>query len=200
VWPDIYLRMLSLNRCFRKFLNQKFRDANVLFIGTTGHTAREMFTHMPATQNFYMAGNMGGALSVGYGASLAGRPVIVCGGDAENLMHLGGMATAAAGPVAAGPLLYVVFDNRSNKSTGGQTSNNSNIDYTGLAASLGFSLLGETITNLGEFATALEKLALAASPSFLHVMCNYDPLTPRPPAELIRDSVQAFLPGGNSRS
>lgn len=183
------------------FLNQKFADDSVLFIGTTGHTAREMFTYMPATQNFYMAGNMGGALSLGYGASLAGRTVIVCGGDAENLMHMGGMATAAAvGPVAGGPLLYLVFDNRSNKSTGGQTSNNGNIDYRGLAASLGFSVLGETITSLGEFALALEKLPLAQSPSFLHVMCNYDPVTPRPPAECIRDSVQAFLPGRNSRS
>jgi len=181
-------------------LNQAFGESNTMFIGTTGHTAREMFTYMPATRNFYMAGNMGGALSVGYGASLSGRRVIVCGGDAEHLMHLGGMATAAAGPAAGGPLLYIVFDNRSNKSTGGQTTNNSQIDYAGLAASLGFSPLGDTVNNLSDFSRELAKVSLENSPSFLHVMCDYDPVTPRPPAEAISDSVLAFLPDRNKRS
>ena len=41
-----------------------------------------------------MAGNMGGALSVGLGAALGGKKVIICGGDAEFVMHLGGMTTA----------------------------------------------------------------------------------------------------------
>jgi len=180
-------------------LNKAFGESDTMFIGTTGHTAREMFTYMPDARNFYMAGNMGGALSVGYGASLSGRQVIVCGGDAEHLMHLGGMATAAAGP-AAGSLLYIVFDNRSNKSTGGQTTNNSQIDYAGLAASLGFSLLGDTVKNLSDFRLVLARLPLQSKPAFLHVMCDYDPVTPRPPAEAICDSVQAFLPDRNKRS
>ncbi|MCK5295242.1 MAG: thiamine pyrophosphate-binding protein, partial [Arcobacteraceae bacterium] len=43
-------------------LNEKFKDTQTLFIGTTGNTAREMYSFMPDTNNFYMAGNMGGAL------------------------------------------------------------------------------------------------------------------------------------------
>jgi sulfopyruvate decarboxylase TPP-binding subunit len=72
-------------------MNQQFKDANTLFIGTTGNTAREMYSFMPDTNNFYMAGNMGGALSLGFGAAKAGKKVIVCGGDAEFVMHMGGV-------------------------------------------------------------------------------------------------------------
>ena len=38
-----------------------------------------------------MAGNMGGALSLGLGTAMAGKKVIVCGGDAEFVMHMGGL-------------------------------------------------------------------------------------------------------------
>ena len=60
-------------------LNQRYKGTDVLFIGTTGNAAREMYSFMPDTNNFYMAGNMGGALSVGFGAAKAGKKVIVCG-------------------------------------------------------------------------------------------------------------------------
>ena len=43
-------------------LNKKFKDTDTLFIGTTGNTAREMYSFMPDTSNFYMAGNMGGGI------------------------------------------------------------------------------------------------------------------------------------------
>ena len=64
-----------------------------IFIGTTGNTAREMFSCMPNTKNFYMAVNMGVALSFGLGAYLAGQNVVVCGGDAEFVMHMGALTT-----------------------------------------------------------------------------------------------------------
>ena len=41
-----------------------------------------MYAFMKNTNNFYMVGNMGGALSIGLGAAKAGKNVIVCGGDA----------------------------------------------------------------------------------------------------------------------
>ena len=43
-------------------LNQRYKGTDVLFIGTTGNAAREMYSFMPDTNNFYMAGNMGGRL------------------------------------------------------------------------------------------------------------------------------------------
>ena len=36
-------------------MNQQFKDTNTLFIGTTGNAAREMYSFMPDTSNFYMA-------------------------------------------------------------------------------------------------------------------------------------------------
>ncbi len=63
-------------------MDEMYKDSDTLFIGTTGNTAREMYSFMPDTNNFYMAGNMGGALSLGLGAAMAGKSVVVCGGDA----------------------------------------------------------------------------------------------------------------------
>ena len=57
-------------------LNQEFSGTDTLFIGTTGNAAREMYSFMPDTNNFYMAGNMGGALSVGFGAAKAGKKLL----------------------------------------------------------------------------------------------------------------------------
>ena len=67
---------------YMDILNTSYKDTSTLLIGTTGNTAREMYSFMPDTNNFYMAGNMGGALSVGLGAAKAGKKVVVCGGDA----------------------------------------------------------------------------------------------------------------------
>lgn len=67
-------------------LNNLFINDDTLFIGTT---AREMYSFMKDTNNFYMAGNMGGALVLEQQ-----KLVIVCGGDAEFVMHMGGLSTA----------------------------------------------------------------------------------------------------------
>ena len=40
---------------FLEILNDKFKDSDTLFIGTTGNTSREMYSFMQDTNNFYMA-------------------------------------------------------------------------------------------------------------------------------------------------
>jgi len=109
-------------------LNKNFKDTDTLFIGTTGNTAREMYSFMKETNNFYMAGNMGGALSLGLGAAKAGKKVIVCGGDAEFVMHMGGLTTAGRYKNEI-DLTYILFDNETNKSTGGQNTYQNHINY-----------------------------------------------------------------------
>lgn len=177
---------------YLSWLNKHYADSNAAIIGTTGNTAREMFTLMPGTRNFYMAGNMGGALSVGLGACLAGRRVVVCGGDAEMMMHLGGMMTAARYQELAGQLLYVVFDNESNKSTGGQNSYQQHVDYGQLAAGCGFSEVSVDINTVEDFGRAVVACEQQGKPAFIHVKCSYDESSPRPPAETIRDSTRIF--------
>ena len=170
---------------FLKALNKKFSDQDVLFIGTTGNTSREMYSFMTNTDNFYQAGNMGGALSVGLGAAKAGKRVIVCGGDAEFVMHMGGLINAGRYSNNIN-LTYIVFDNESNKSTGGQNSYQQHIDYIGIAKSSNI-LNSFGVTDIKSFNDILEKTDKGVN--FIYVKCSYDISTPRPPLDiLIRNS------------
>lgn len=178
---------------YMTFLNKKYSSSACTFIGTTGNTAREMYSFMPDTKNFYMAGNMGGALSVGLGAYLSGNKVIVCGGDAEFVMHLGGLTTAARyHPQDNGQLIYIVFDNESNKSTGGQDTMQEHISYLGIAKESGFNVYNKTIANLVEFEDVLDAIDNDTSVLFLHVKCGYDDETPRPPLDVVKNSINTF--------
>ncbi|ADV46662.1 thiamine pyrophosphate-dependent enzyme [Nitratifractor salsuginis] len=164
---------------FLKTLNKKYKNSNTIFIGTTGNTAREMYTFMPDTKNFYMVGNMGGALSVGVGMAKAGKKVIVLGGDAEFVMHMGGLTTA--GRYKNLDLNYILFDNESNKSTGGQATYQNHINYIGIAKNCGFHVYEKIIYNSSDMINSIRDNGL----NFLHVKCGYDKVTPRPPVEAV---------------
>ena len=165
-------------------MNEMFKDSNTLFIGTTGNTAREMYSFMPNTNNFYMAGNMGGALSLGLGAALAGKKVIVCGGDAEFVMHMGGMTTA--GRYENINLTYLLFDNESNKSTGGQNTYQSHVDYIDIAKSSGLDTVEPLITDLSTFTKTLTEVQKNSGLKFICVKCGVDDETPRPPLNIVK--------------
>ena len=173
---------------FLKSLNDLYKGTDTLFIGTTGNTAREMYHYMPDTRNFYMAGNMGGALSLGLGAALAGQKVIVLGGDAEFVMHMGGLTTA--GRYTDVDLTYVLFDNEQNKSTGGQNTYQSHVDYIGIVKSSGLPAVGHTIISKDEFETIFRNKKEHEGSGFLHVKCGTDEEVPRPPVDVVK--VDAF--------
>jgi phosphonopyruvate decarboxylase len=164
-------------------LNKKFKDTDTLFIGTTGNTAREMYSFMSETNNFYMVGNMGGALSLGLGASMSGKKVIVCGGDAEFVMHMGGLTTA--GRYKNLDLTYILFDNEQNKSTGGQNTYQSHVDYIGIAKASNLNAIDKTIQKTDELINTLDKTD-NKSINFIHVKCGLDDETPRPPLEVVK--------------
>ena len=163
-------------------MNQQFKDTNTLFIGTTGNTAREMYSFMPNTNNFYMAGNMGGALSLGFGAAKADKKVIVCGGDAEFVMHMGGLTTAGRDANNV-DLTYILFDNEQNKSTGGQNTYQSHLDYNDIVRGAGFGIESDVITSVENFKTAVKSVNEL---NFIHVKCGVDDETPRPPLNVVR--------------
>ena len=167
-------------------MNEMFKDTDTLLIGTTGNTAREMYSFMPDTNNFYMAGNMGGALSLGLGAAIAGKKVVVCGGDAEFVMHMGGLTTA--GRYKEMDVTYILFDNEQNKSTGGQNSYQSHIDYISIAKASGLDVEEETITDLEEFLTIMDKQKENKGLKFILVKCGLDNETPRPPFDVVKVS------------
>ena len=163
-------------------LNEQFKDKEVLFIGTTGNTAREMYSFMPDTDNFYMAGNMGGALSVGFGAAKAGKKVIVCGGDAEFVMHMGGLTTAGRYADEV-DLTYILFDNEQNKSTGGQNTYQTHLDYINIAKNSGFEVANDMVKTVDNFKSTV---ANVKGLKFFCVKCGIDKETPRPPLEIVK--------------
>jgi phosphonopyruvate decarboxylase len=165
-------------------LNEKFKDTDTLFIGTTGNTAREMYSFMPDTSNFYMAGNMGGALSIGLGASLSGRKVIVCGGDAEFVMHMGGLTTA--GRYKDLDLTYILFDNEQNKSTGGQNTYQNHVDYINMAKASNINTVDKVVTQLDKFSDLMNDIKDNSGIKFICVKCGLDDETPRPPLYIVK--------------
>jgi phosphonopyruvate decarboxylase len=166
-------------------LNEKFKNTDTLFIGTTGNTAREMYSFMPNTNNFYMAGNMGGALSLGLGVAMAGKKVVVCGGDAEFVMHMGGLTTA--GRYKNIDLTYILFDNKQNKSTGGQNTYQSHVDYINITKASNLNAIEKTIKKPNELISTLDKVD-NKSINFLFVKCGLDNKTPRPPVDIVKVS------------
>ena len=137
---------------------------------------------MPNTNNFYMAGNMGGALSVGFGAAKAGKKIIVCGGDAEFVMHMGGLTTVGRDADKVN-LTYILFDNEQNKSTGGQNTYQKHLDYINIAKSSGFDVVDNVITAVSNFKSMVEKVD---GLKFICVKCGIDDKTPRPPLDVIK--------------
>ena len=169
---------------FLASLNKLFDNKKILFIGTTGNTSREMFKYMPNTDNFYMAGNMGGALSVGVGAAKGGNNVIVCGGDAEFVMHMGGLTTAGRYANEIN-LTYILFDNEQNKSTGGQNTYQKHLMYSHIAEGAGFGVVDTIIEGVDDFESAVKDVS---GLRFLHVKCDVDEETPRPPVDVVKVS------------
>jgi sulfopyruvate decarboxylase TPP-binding subunit len=167
---------------FLTLLNNKFKNSDTLFIGTTGNTAREMYSFMPDTNNFYMAGNMGGALSVGLGAAKAGKKVVVCGGDAEFVMHMGGLTTTGRYSDEI-DLTYILFDNEQNKSTGGQNTYQNHLDYIGVAKNSGFIVTNNVVKGLNDFSNVVSNIS---GLRFAHVKCGIDNETPRPPLKIVK--------------
>lgn len=170
---------------YLKNLNEKFKNDDLLFIGTTGNTAREMYSFMPDVNKFYMVGNMGGLLSLGLGVSLSGRKVILCGGDAEFVMHMGGLTTAGRYKDIVN-ITYILFDNESNKSTGGQNTYQKHINYIEIARNSNFDVIEEVIYTLDDFSRIINMVKNKNGLNFICVKCDLDPETPRPPLKVIK--------------
>lgn len=119
---------------YLKALNEKFAEReDVIFLGTTGSTSREMYTYMPDVKKFLMAGSMGNLAGVGAGLALAlehrssGKQkfkVVLLDGDSAYAMHMGGILNLInwCSELAHVDLVHVVFDNGANYTTGGQPS------------------------------------------------------------------------------
>tara|TARA_B110000027_G_C16053929_1_gene271274 strand:- start:665 stop:1084 length:420 start_codon:yes stop_codon:yes gene_type:complete len=84
-----------------------------------------------------MVGGMGHTSSVALGYSLFSKKKTICiDGDGSFLMHLGSIKTA--GTFANTNLKYILLNNNSHDSVGGQNTHVNDIDLEKLSKSLGF--------------------------------------------------------------
>ena len=132
--------------------------------GTAKDTA-SIARHSPAV--FYLAGAMGGAVSMGLGLALAQpeRKVLVVTGDGELLMNVGALATVAVRNPSN--LAIVCVDNGHYGETGYQLSHTSlGTDLAAMAAGAGITTT-RTVTREAELADASSLLRQSNGTSFV---------------------------------
>ena len=117
-------------------------NQNTKIISSTGYNSRELMYLRKKyifknSKDFYMVGGMGHTSSVALGYSLFKKNRTICiDGDGSLLMHLGSIKTV--GTFANKNFKYILLNNNSHDSVGGQTTYANNIDFEKLSKSLGF--------------------------------------------------------------
>jgi thiamine pyrophosphate-dependent acetolactate synthase large subunit-like protein len=143
---------------------------NAIAVGGLGASTYDIAAAGDHDRNFYLWGDMGGAVMIGLGLALAQpkTPVVVITGDGEMLMGIGSLATVALQKPAN--LSIVVLDNERYGETGGQASHTSgSVDLVGVARSCGIAD-ARSIATMAEIATfAASMQDVAAGPRFASV-------------------------------
>ena len=117
-------------------------NKNTKIISSTGYNSRELMYlrkkyNLKKSKDFYMVGGMGHTVSVALGYSLSSNKKIICiDGDGSLLMHLGSIKTA--GTFANKNFKYILLNNNSHDSVGGQNTYANKVDFKNLSKSLGF--------------------------------------------------------------
>ena len=117
-------------------------DNKSKIISSTGYNSREIMHirqkyQLRKSQDFYMVGGMGHTASVALGYSLTTKKKTICiDGDGSLLMHLGSIKTA--GTFASKNFKYILLNNNTHDSVGGQSTYANEINFEKLSNSLGF--------------------------------------------------------------
>ena len=117
-------------------------DNKSKIISSTGYNSREIMHirqkyQLRKSQDFYMVGGMGHTASVALGYSLTTKKKTICiDGDGSLLMHLGSIKTA--GTFGSKNFKYILLNNNTHDSVGGQITYANQINFEKLSNSLGF--------------------------------------------------------------
>ncbi len=114
---------------------------NYKIISSTGYLSRELYnkikTHKLKINPFYMVGGMGHSSTVSLGYSIKSNKKVIClDGDGSFLMHLGSAISISR--YSKNNFKYILLNNRSHESVGGQTTNIENIDLRLFVKSIGY--------------------------------------------------------------
>ena len=159
-------------------------------IASTGYNSRELMYlrkkfNFNNSKDFYMVGGMGHTSSVALGFSLSSKNKTFCiDGDGSFLMHLGSIMTA--GNFANKNFKYILLNNNTHDSVGGQITNADNIDFEKLSKSLGFKKF-YSIKKKQNLRKIIKKFIQINGPSFLEVKVTNSKIKKLPrPDDLIK--------------
>jgi phosphonopyruvate decarboxylase len=147
-------------------------DKKTKVISSTGYNSREIMYlrdkhQLKDNKDFYMVGGMGHASSVALGYSLSNKNKTVCiDGDGSFLMHLGSIKTA--GTFANKNFKYILLNNNSHDSVGGQNTYANDIDFKKLSKSLSFKKF-YSINNSKKLKIKIKNFLSEKNLSFLEV-------------------------------
>ena len=147
-------------------------DKKTRIISSTGYNSREIMYvrnkyQLKESKDFYMVGGMGHTSSVALGYSLSTNKKTICiDGDGSLLMHLGSIKTV--GTFANKNFKYILLNNNTHDSVGGQSTYAKNINFEKLSKSLGFKKF-YSIRNNQNLKKNLKKFLSGNSLNFLEV-------------------------------
>jgi len=160
-------------------------DKKTKIISSTGYNSRELFYarksyNFKKGEDFYMVGGMGHTSSVSLGYSLFSKNKTICiDGDGSLLMHLGSIKTL--GEFSNNNLKYILLNNNSHDSVGGQSTYMKNVNLKNLSKSLGFKNFYQ-ITNKTNLNKKIKNFLNKKSLNFLEVRISNNKIKdlPRP--------------------
>ena len=169
---------------FLKTLLENLRKKTRI-ISSTGYNSREIMYlrekyNLKNGKDFYMVGGMGHTSSVALGYSLSNKNQIICiDGDGSLLMHLGSIKTA--GTFANSNFKYILLNNSSHDSVGGQNTYANDINFEKLSKSLGFKKF-TCINNNQNLIKKIKRFLTEKALSFLEVKISNSKIKklPRP--------------------
>ena len=137
------------------------------------------------SSDFYMVGGMGHTSSVALGYSLFSKKKTICiDGDGSFLMHLGSIKTS--GTFGNKNLKYILLNNNSHDSVGGQSTYADDINFKKLSYSLGFKNF-YSIKSDKNLKKNIQKFLKDKSLSFLEVKVSNSKIKNLPrPKDLIK--------------
>lgn len=133
-------KLLTRKNVILKILENISKNDKI--ISTTGYTSRELFQirknyKIKKGKDFYMVGGMGHCAMLALGVSLKSKNKVICiDGDGSLLMHMGALGSVAA--FAKKNYKYILLNNFSHRSVGGQKTISKQINFCLLAKSLNF--------------------------------------------------------------
>jgi phosphonopyruvate decarboxylase len=180
----------SLNKeIFLKSLLENL-EKNTKIISSTGYNSRELIFlrnkyKIKNNNDFYMVGGMGHTASIALGYSLFSKKKTICiDGDGSFLMHLGSIKTA--GSFADKNFKYILLNNNSHDSVGGQNTYANDVNFEKLSQSLGFKKF-YSITDDKNLKNNIKKFLKGNSLNFLEVKVSNNKIKKLPrPTDLIK--------------